>query len=117
MKAILLIAHGSKNKNSQDEVKNLANILKEKTSSKIFEFAFLDVIPPKIPDGIKSCINQGANEVFILQHFLNTGNHVNDHIPQIIEEAKEQYPDIKFTLAPPIGLHKDIISLYMDLLN
>ncbi len=55
--------------------------------------------------------------MFILLNFLNSGKHVDDDIPSIIEGLKELYPDVEVKLSIPIGQHEGIIDLFMDLLE
>jgi sirohydrochlorin ferrochelatase len=117
MKAILLIAHGSKSSQARQEVIGLAQVIQEKEKANIFEFAFLDVESPTIPEGIELCVVQGASEIYILLHFLNSGNHVRQDIPRLIQEAKSRYPQVIFHKASPIGLRSEIQDLYSDMLR
>jgi sirohydrochlorin ferrochelatase len=117
MKAILLVTHGSKSKQSREEVVDLTQELRKRTDAPVVEFAFLDVDKPTIPEGIEVCVKQGATEITVLQNFLNSGNHVLQDIPAFIETAKLKFPGVSFTLTPPIGQHPKIPDLFLDLLK
>ena len=65
-----------------------------------------------IPDGIKQCVNEGASSIVILPYFLNSGRHVVEDIPNIVNNSKGEYPDIRISIAPHLGAS----SLMMDLL-
>jgi sirohydrochlorin ferrochelatase len=114
MKAILLISHGSKNKESRSEVIALASELKVKSQCSIVEYAFLDVEYPRIPEGVESCVKQGADQIKILLNFLNSGNHVQVDIPNILEEEEKKYTGVKFDLQGPIGQHPKLADLFLD---
>ncbi len=116
-KSILIISHGSKSSQIIKEVESLAQRVKAKINIGIVEFGFLELISPSIEEGFVSCIKQGASHVFILLNFLNSGKHVDDDIPSIIEGLKELYPDVEVKLSIPIGQHEGIIDLFMDLLE
>ncbi|MBI3602107.1 MAG: cobalamin biosynthesis protein CbiX [Candidatus Omnitrophica bacterium] len=117
MKAVLLVSHGSRSSKTKEEVADLARILKLKTGVKIFEFAFLEIEKPTIPDGLDLCVRKGATEVMVLLNFLNSGRHVNDDIPAIVRGAQSRYPQVRFAISPPIGQHERIADLFVDLIQ
>ena len=114
MKALLLVAHGSRRKQSNDEVILLAEKLKNNCSRQynIVNAAFLEVAEVLIPDGIKQCVTEGATSIIVLPYFLNSGRHVVEDIPNIINECIGQYPHTNISLAPHLGAS----PLIMDLL-
>ena len=67
MKALLLVAHGSRRKQSNDEFVLLADKLRNNCSQQydIVNAAFLELAEVLIPDGIKKCIDQGASSLMM----------------------------------------------------
>ena len=114
MKALLLVAHGSRRQKSNDEVILLAEKLKNECSEQyhIVHGAFLELSEILIPDGIKQCIADGASSIIVLPYFLNSGRHVVEDIPNIINDCIEQHPNIEIRLASHLGAS----PLMMDLL-
>ena len=114
MKALLLIAHGSRRKQSNDEVVMLADRLKQNCSEQysIIHAGFLELAEPLIPDGIKKCVDDGATSIIVLPYFLNSGRHVVEDIPNIVEQARSHYPGVDIRIAQHLGAS----SLMMDLL-
>lgn len=117
MQALLLVSHGSRNVRANEENREMANLLRRKSGISVVEYAFLEVAEPSLPAGIESCVRQGAAEIILLLNFLNTGRHVSQDIPAIIEEARKKYPKIKFDLKPPIGCHPKLADLFLELLK
>lgn len=117
MKAVLLVSHGSRSSKTKEEVIELVKVLKFKTGVDIFEFAFLEIEHPSIPEGIDLCVQKGATQVIVLLNFLNSGRHVNEDIPAIVEEAQENYPEVEFSISQPIGQHEKISDLFVDLIK
>ena len=115
MRALLLVAHGSRRKQSNDEVVLLAGKLKNNSDQqyKIVNAAFLELADVLIPDGIKQCVSEGATSITVLPYFLNSGRHVVEDIPNIINDCITLYPDTNITLAPHLGAS----PLMMDLLT
>ena len=60
MKALLLVAHGSRRKLSNDEVILLADKLRNNCSRQysIVNAAFLELAEVLIPEGIKQCVTE-----------------------------------------------------------
>ena len=116
MKALLLVAHGSRRKQSNDEVVLLAEKLKSQCSQQynIVNAAFLELAEVLIPDGIKQCISDGASSIVVLPYFLNSGRHVVEDVPNIINDCIGQYPDVEISLAPHLGASDLMIDLIMS---
>ena len=68
MKALLVVAHGSRRKQSNDEVILLADRLRNNCSQQynIVNAAFLELAEVLIPDGIKKCVDEGASSIVVL---------------------------------------------------
>ena len=113
MKALLLVAHGSRRKQSNDEVVLLADKLRNICSQQynIVNSAFLELAETLIPDGIKQCIDEGATSVVVLPYFLNSGRHVVEDIPRILNDCISLYPEINISLAPHLGASPLMIDL------
>jgi sirohydrochlorin ferrochelatase len=104
MKALLIIAHGSRKQSSNDEVAALANAVSSLPSDfQLIEHAFLELTSPKVFDGIENLVSKGATEVVILPYFLAAGFHVIDDLPKLLASAKVQYTDTTFSLLKHIG--------------
>jgi sirohydrochlorin ferrochelatase len=117
MKAILLVSHGSRSPKTKEEIIALVGVLCQRLPQLIVEFAFLEIEPPSIPEGIDICAAKGAGEIIVTLNFLNAGRHVNEDIPAIVLEAQKKYPHIKFSISKPVGQHADIPNLFIDLIN
>jgi sirohydrochlorin ferrochelatase len=119
MNALLLVAHGSRRKQSNDEVDQLAEKLRENCFGqyKIIHAAFLELAETLIPDGIKKCIDDGATSVIVLPYFLNSGRHVVEDIPNIVNETKKDYPDIDIRVAPHLGASDMMMELLITSAN
>ena len=119
MKALLLVAHGSRRKQSNDEVILLAKNLKNSCSEQyeVVNAAFLELADVLIPDGIKQCVNEGASSIVVLPYFLNSGRHVVEDIPTIINSCISQYPNVNISLAPHLGASPLMMNLLISSAN
>lgn len=119
MKALLLVAHGSRRQASNDEVHALAKVLKIQCHQQyaVVIAAFLELADPSIPEGIEACAEMGATTVTVLPYFLNSGRHVTEDIPHEINEAKLRVPDIEINVVPHIGASDSMIDLLVHSAN
>ena len=119
MKALLLIAHGSRRKQSNTEVVILADTLKQKCYDlyPIIHAGFLELAEPLIPDAIKKCIDEGATSIIVLPYFLNSGRHVTEDIPTLVGQSITKYPDVEIKIAPHIGTSAHMTDLLISAAN
>ena len=116
MEALLLIAHGSRRQQSNDEVTELADRLRDacNASYQIVHAGFLELASPSIGEGIAQCIDDGASRVTVLPYFLNSGRHVVEDIPEIVGQAKAQHPNIDIITAPHLGASALMVDLLIS---
>lgn len=119
MKALLLIAHGSRRPQSNQEVIDLAAILSTRADHDfdIVVPAFLELAETLIPDGVETCAKAGATEITVLPYFLNSGKHVTRDIPEVITAIKPQYPDIIIRVTEHIGASAVMLDLILQTAN
>lgn len=115
MNALLVIAHGSRRTQSNDEVRAIADRLRDRCGDDypIVEACFLEIAEPSIPDGIKCCASQGADRIIILPYFLNSGRHVVEDIPEIVNGVRDQYADVDIRIAAHLGASDRMLDLLM----
>lgn len=116
MKALLLVAHGSRRQESNDEVIRLTERLKESCGNHydFFQTSFLEIASPPIEQGIALCIAAGATSITLLPYFLNSGRHVINDIPNIVKQTEQQFPAIKIEIAAHIGSSDLMLPLLID---
>jgi sirohydrochlorin ferrochelatase len=117
MKILLIIAHGSRHEEAREELRQLAERVAELTAGRIDQvlLAFLEFDQPDIPAGLAECAAAGAERVDVLPYFLQAGVHVQQHIPQAVEAAKQRFPHTLFELLPHFGAHDAIPNLIAQL--
>lgn len=115
MKSLLVVAHGSRREESNNEVRDLV----KKVASMDHDFhevkpAFLELAEPLIPDGIRAAIANGATKVVVLPYFLSAGRHVVEDIPTDVKIVQDDHPNIQITIAPYLGAAIDIPQILLN---
>ncbi|MDV2885506.1 sirohydrochlorin chelatase [Alkalihalophilus pseudofirmus] len=115
MRAILLVGHGSRDPEGNEQVKNMIEELSTKLDPGLLvETCYLEFAKPTIEQGIKTCVEKGASSVFVIPLMLLAAGHSKIHIPAAIDEAKERYPQIQFTYGRPFGIHEETLEICKD---
>ena len=117
MKALLVVAHGSRREASNEEVRRLCERIRNEdgVAFERVEAAFLELAQPLIPEGIGRCIAAGASEVVVMPYFLSAGRHVSEDIPAEVEKARLQHPHVAIHLAPYLGAADAVAKLIVNL--
>ncbi|HDZ16476.1 hypothetical protein LCGC14_0670460 [marine sediment metagenome] len=116
MNALLVIAHGSRRKKSNEEVNALAQLIRAQNSNDfdIVESAFLELADVLIPEGIERCVNAGATHITITPYFLNSGRHVTEDIPHEVNQVRPLYPNVTIQVTPHVGASSSMLSLIIQ---
>ncbi len=113
MKALLLVAHGSRREQSNDEIRQLAQQVAAHNANKAdyTACAFLELSEPSIPDGIQQCIDHGATQIEVFPYFLSKGRHVAEDVPELVLEKQASCPDIEIRISDYFGSREAVVEL------
>ena len=118
MKAVLIISHGSRVEESNDQVLSLINGLDLNNSQiSLVGCGFLEMAQPNITDAGQALIDQGATELIVLPYFLAPGKHVSKDIPHQLQKLSESNTQISLQMLPYFGSHPSISSMISKVIN
>ncbi len=105
VKALVVVAHGSRRAASNEEVAELAGQLSRLVDGEypIVGVGFLELAEPLIPDSLEKVIAQGATEICVFPYFLSAGRHVVTDVPNEVKVVRDKYPDIPIKMLPYFG--------------
>ena len=109
--AVLLIAHGSRQQAANEDLEEVARMIRARNAYDIIEISYLELVAPTIRQGARNCIIQGACRVLLLPYFLSAGTHVTQDLQQHCQELSDEFADASFILCPPLGLHPSIVDV------
>lgn len=112
MKAVLMVAHGSRDQEANDQVRRVIHNLNHSLDpALLLELCFLELEAPGIDQGIANCVAKGAEEIALIPIMLLQASHSKIHIPNAIDQAKKKYPNIHFSYGRPIGIHPAALEI------
>lgn len=115
--AVLLIAHGSRRAEANQDLVELADKLRNRTPFKIIEASYLELAQPDISEGGRRCVGQGAQRVLMLPYFLSAGTHVMTDLERFRTELSAAHAGVVFHLCAPLGLHPLMVDIVLDRLQ
>lgn len=115
--AVLLIAHGSRRAEANQDLVEVAEALRATGEYEIIVPSYLELAEPSIPVGARECVDQGASEVRMLPYFLSAGSHVTRDLERFRSELATEFPTVDFKLCPPLGLHPLMLDIVRDRLR
>lgn len=113
LSAIILLSHGSRRKEANEELLKMAELLNDSRNRPdiIAVGAFLQFGRPSLEEALENMILRGCSEIVVAPFFLSSGVHITEDIPKIMAQVKEKYPRINFFLCPPIGCDPQLIPI------
>ena len=132
MNALIIVAHGSRNKESARQVAALCQKLSDKAKRLGDEHecglkfdrvahAFLEFSSPGLEETIEDLVQGGVQKIIVFPFFIAAGSHLLTDIPEAIEAARKTYPGVEFSITRHLGgitaIEEIILSEVMTQLN
>ena len=111
MRAILLIAHGSRRAEANADLEHVAGALRVRPDAPWIQCSYLELTPPTIEAGGVACVEAGATDVVMLPYFLSPGVHVREDLIEARDGLALRYPEVSFRLAEPLGRHPLLLTI------
>lgn len=111
---VVVLGHGSRLKKANALIPNIIVGLKQGLGlSKIYP-AYLQLVKPDLCQSMEKLAKAGCRRIIIVPFFLFVGNHVSRDIPEIIEQEKKKYPDVRFIYTQNLGEDSRIADIVAD---
>ncbi|MEK7767306.1 MAG: CbiX/SirB N-terminal domain-containing protein, partial [bacterium] len=109
--AVLLVSHGSPEKESNEQVLKLRDRLRAIRRGWRVEAAFLEREHPSFHDVLLDLLAEGISMIAVLPVFLFPGRHTSEDIPAEIADAHRKRPQAKIVLGPPLSEYVDLAEM------
>jgi sirohydrochlorin ferrochelatase len=112
--AILLVDHGSRRADANDQLETIARLIREREPGRVVVAAHMEIASPSVDDGIDECVAAGSRQIVVHPYMLAAGRHSTFDIPNLAAEAAKRYPGLSITVAKPLGVHEKIIDVVLE---
>jgi sirohydrochlorin ferrochelatase len=112
--AILLMAHGSRIEEANNDARYIADMVRGMTGFEIVEVAYREMHEPNIQQGVDICVSMGAERILMMPYFLFMGAHVLKDLPHEITAARNRYPFLILEMGHYLGVHPKLAELQVE---
>jgi len=102
-RALVLFAHGARAASWATPFQRLRELTARQRPDCAVSLAFLELMTPSLPDEVAGLVAGGAREVVVVPVFLGQGGHLLRDLPQLMDELRAAYPDVRFSTVPAVG--------------
>jgi sirohydrochlorin cobaltochelatase len=104
MKAgVILFAHGARDPRWAQPFEAIAARVRSQRPAAEVRLAFLEFMPPTLPEAGDLLAAAGCQRVEVLPLFLGAGGHVRRDLPLLIDGLRTRHPGVRWTLHPAVG--------------
>jgi sirohydrochlorin cobaltochelatase len=114
---IVLVCHGSLNPQTKVEFDRTASELARAGGFAHVRAAYMELAEPSIPRALEDFITGGLRRLLVLPWFLNTGRHLAEDIPAIVDGVRRAHPGVEIRLLPHVGGHPGMLRLLLELVE
>jgi len=107
---ILLVGHGSRNKNGNIEIEKFASQWRSRNPEWHIEVCFIEFAEIMLDQGFDNAA-KNASRVIVVPLILNAAAHVKMEIPAHLTEARKRHPDVEYIYAPHLGATDEILTI------
>ena len=109
---ILLIGHGSSDKNARDAFVYIVNTLRP--FYRAVKFCFLELDEPNIQQGLKNLLDNNPKVVILMPYFLHKGAHIKRDVIGDVNEALKKHRFENAFMTSHLGVDKKLIDLLIE---
>lgn len=103
-RAIVLFAHGARDPQWAEPLRNLQEMLKERTGSdSVIELAFLELMEPDLPSVVECLVLGGVKRIDVVPVFFGRGGHLKKDFPVIMENLCKLHPQTTIQATEAVG--------------
>jgi sirohydrochlorin cobaltochelatase len=108
--ALILFAHGARDPDWARPIRRVRDSVLASTPGACVEVAFLEFMEPDLAAASKALVAEGVDEITVVPLFIAAGGHLKKELPLMLDELRQCYPGVTFTLTPPVGESDALIT-------
>ena len=100
---LVLLAHGSKDPRWRIPFERIVDAVQGQSEKTVVRLAYMEFIEPTLMDVARECVGQQILRLRILPLFLSIGAHLVTDVPEQVNQAKAQFPQLEVDVLSPVG--------------
>ena len=111
MNGIVLFAHGSRDPLWHKPMEAVAASIRQRSTHSEVVCAYLELSTPDLAKATQTLLAKGVQTVTIIPMFLGVGRHAREDLPLLVEQLRQQHPQVTFSLKPAVGEDSRLVAL------
>jgi len=107
-----MIDRGSKEREVKDELGAICSMLLSRADYKYVNYCFLEVVPPYINEGIKLCLENGADSITIMPYFLYPGLKLKESVKTAAHTCAAK--NVRVAITKPLTFHSIMPQIILE---
>jgi sirohydrochlorin ferrochelatase len=117
LRGLLIVDHGTRSPTANQRLAAFAERVARARPDWLVRHAHMELAEPTFDQSIDALIEAGATEVLVHLHFLGAGFHVRESIPELVEGARNRYPEIRIEASAPLGEDPRLVEIVVGRLD
>jgi sirohydrochlorin cobaltochelatase len=113
-RALILFSHGSLLCGSGEALEAHAARLRRRGEFDLVSIGYLNYSEPRFSEAVAAAAAEGVTEIVVVPYFLVPGFFITKSLPEAVELAQARFPDITFSVAPPLGDDMRLVDALLD---
>ena len=114
MKAVILLAHGSRNARSDRPLAQLRDWVQVLSPQDRVVDAYLTLNKPDLRSCLRDLEAAGLSEAVVVPMFVAQGHHLNEEVPALLGSLQAEFPGLRLSLSPHLGADAGLAALVLD---
>lgn len=110
-KITVFLAHGSSDPAWREPIEAIARRAQELAPGDLIRCAYLERMPPTLPDCVAELVAQGAQKITVAPLFLGAGKHARDDVSALASQLRHDFPAVQFAVQPFLGENQAFLDL------
>lgn len=113
MKALVLLAHGSRDPLGSQPLAQIRAWVESAQPGLRVREAYLSLNQPNLEQCLEDLHHEGHREVTVLPMLVARGQHLNVELPLLLQDLQARFPLLRLSLSPHLGADGAIVDLVL----
>ncbi len=111
---LIILGHGSKAPEATQTLAAVTAMVRDRVVYDRVSYASLQISKPALDEVVKTMVEDGITEIFVVPFLIAVGVHVKSDIPAELDALGREYPHVKMRLGGPLGADPRLAEIVVD---
>jgi sirohydrochlorin cobaltochelatase len=111
MTVLLGVAHGSRDDDAQEVVRELLDAAAARRPGLRTEAAYVDNASPSIRSALAGLVSEGVDDVAVVPLLLTSASHAKTDVAASVQQGRLEHPSMRLRYGRPLGPHPALVEV------